>query len=142
MKTDAFAFHSLHLAHQAAKTAFDSELSPTQYLVLKAIRDIGDGVNQITLVQSTGIDRSTMADVLRRLAKIGMIKRRRSQKDTRSVQSFLTDEGRQALLGATEAAARANDLILGAIPQSQRRAFLANLERIGKGPVREVKEAA
>lgn len=141
MKTDAFAFHSLHLAHQAAKTAFDSELSPTQYVVLRAIQEIGNGVNQRTLTRATGIDRSTMTDVLKRLAKLGLIKRRRSKEDTRSVQSSLTDEGRQAISRATEAAAKANDLILGVVPESQRRAFLANLERIGKGPVM-VREAA
>ena len=142
MKTDAFAFHSLHLAHQAAKASFDSDLSPTQYVVLRAIQELGDGVNQRTLTRATGIDRSTMTDVLKRLAKLGLIKRRRSKEDTRSVVSSLTDEGRQAISRATEAAAKANELILGVVPENQRRAFLANLERIGKGPVQAVKVAA
>lgn len=142
MTTDKFVFHSIHLAHQAAKEAFDCDLSPTQFVILRAIADLGDGVNQTALVQHTGIDRSTMADVLRRLAKTGLVKRRRSQKDNRSVGTSLTDEGRDAVLRASAAAERANDLLMGVIPEGQRRAFLANLERVGRGPVQVVREAA
>lgn len=142
MNTDIFVYRLLHNAHQAAKKSFASDLEPTQYLVLRAIMELGDGSIQRHLIHATGVDRSTMTDTLRRLQRKGLITRRRSAKDTRSIEVRLTNDGRKAVLRATEAAAAANAMILGVIPESQRRAFLANLERIGKGPVQAVREAA
>jgi|SRR5690606_6503983 len=142
MNTDICVFHLLHNAHQAAKRSFSCELEPTQYLVLKALRELGDGVNQKRLVGATGIDRSTVSNILWRLSKKGLVTMRISTQDTRAVSVFLTDQGKKAVLRATEAAARANEEILGMIPQAQRRAFVANLERIGRGPARAVREAA
>lgn len=142
MKTDHFAFALLHKAHQIAKDAFDGELTATQYLILRAICEKGDGINQARLVSATGVDRSTMTDTLRRLVKHGHITRQRSTRDERSMSISLTDNGREALLQATEAASKANEAILGAIPLSQQRAFLRHLEAIARGPVKVVREAA
>lgn len=142
MNTDICVFHLLHNAHQAAKRSFSCELEPTQYLVLKALRELGDGVNQKRLVGATGIDRSTVSNILWRLSKKGLVTMRISTQDTRAVSVCLTDQGKKAVLRATEAAERANEEILGKIPQAQRRAFVANLERIGRGPARAVREAA
>lgn len=41
MNTDICVFHLLHNAHQAAKRSFRCELEPTQYIVLKALRELG-----------------------------------------------------------------------------------------------------
>lgn len=142
MNTDICVLHLLHNAHQSAKRSFDCDLEPTQYIVLRAIIEIGDGAIQRELTHATGVDRSTMTDTLRRLQRKGLITRSRSVKDARSIKVRLTNDGRTAVLRATEAAARANEEILGMIPQAQRRAFLANLERIGRGPARAVREAA
>lgn len=143
MKTDRCVFGLLHQAHQVARDAFDDgNLTPTQYLILRAICEKGDGINQTQIVQATGIDRSTMADVLRRMQTSGLIRRRRSYQDTRCIGASLTEGGRKALLRATEAAEKANEAILGAIPQSQQKAFLRHLEAIARGPVQVVREAA
>lgn len=117
MNTDICVFHLLHNAHQAAKRSFSCELEPTQYLVLKALRELGDGVNQKRLVGATGIDRSTVSNILWRLSKKGLVTMRISTQDTRAVSVFLTDQGKKAVLRATEAAERANDEILGMIPK-------------------------
>lgn len=141
MNTGTFVFHLLHQAHQAAAKAFEDDLTPTQYVVLKTLYELGDGVNQSILIQRTGIDRSTMSDVLRRMVKLEFITRRRKQNDMRCVGVSMTKDGRDALHRATNAAERANDAILNAIPQSQQRTFLRHLESIARGPVK-VAEAA
>lgn len=142
MTDDRFVFHLLHMAHQAARDVFASELTPTQFVVLKALYEIGDGTNQKTLIDHTGVDRSTMTDVLRRLEENGLVTRARSKDDQRAVSVAMTKQGRYAYHLAVDAAEMANHALLSQIPESQRKAFLRNLEGIGKVAAEAARAAA
>jgi hypothetical protein len=70
--------HLLHRAAQCADCIFSEEiagtdLTPRQYTVLAVIAD-KEGLSQTELVMRTGIDRSTVADMIKRLV-IGHIRR-------------------------------------------------------------------
>jgi MarR family len=72
----------LHLLHRASQrvdefhaATHDLDITPRQFLVLANIEKRG-GLSQTTLVERTGIDRSTMADVIRR------VQRRREERRT------------------------------------------------------------
>jgi DNA-binding MarR family transcriptional regulator len=53
------------------------DITPRQFLLLKHIAK-REGLSQTDLVKCTGIDRSTMADIVRRLVKKRYVQRRRT----------------------------------------------------------------
>ncbi len=68
-------------------------VSPAQAQVLSVLLK-HDGVSQTFLVRETCIDRSTLADVVRRMLKAGLLARRRTREDARTYAVRLTPEGR------------------------------------------------
>lgn len=54
-----------------------------------------DGVSQTALVSITNIDRSTLAECVRRLVNKGWIARRRTKEDARMYSVRLTSEGKR-----------------------------------------------
>ena len=80
--------HLLHRAGQFAGDVFVSEmgddgLTPRQYAVLVAVAE-SEGLSQTDLVGRTGVDRSTLADIVRRMIKKGLISRQRTKRDARA----------------------------------------------------------
>ena len=91
----------LHRANQMATENFastlgDSELTPRQVQVLAAIDELQGG-SQTDIVNSTGIDRSTIADIVRRLSKRKLIERRRNRQDARAYEVKLSEAGQRDL---------------------------------------------
>jgi DNA-binding MarR family transcriptional regulator len=82
------------------------------------------------VVERTGIDRSTLADVVRRLAKRGLVQRRRSRADARAYVLKLTGEGERVLRRAEPLAKRVDARVLNALPGGQREEFMASLQAI------------
>lgn len=78
-------------AELAAQLGADG-LTPTQMLALEAAHVL-DGANQSQLVAATLIDRSTLSDVLRRLASAGMVSRADSKEDARMWVVSVTPAG-------------------------------------------------
>lgn len=139
------AIHLLHRAGQCADELFattigSTDITPRQFAVLKAL-SAGDDPSQSALVEKTGIDRSTMADIIRRLVGRSLVQRRRTRRDARMYAVRLTDKGKTALENAEPAARMTDERILGAIPAAQREPFLRALARIveaiGPNSVRE-----
>ena len=102
--------HLLHRANQVATERFskaigDSDLTPRQVAVLGIVAT-NEGVSQTGIVAASGIDRSTMADIVRRLVKRGLLARRRSKQDTRAYNVTLTAEGRRLLTATMPILAR------------------------------------
>jgi DNA-binding MarR family transcriptional regulator len=128
------ALHLLHRAGQCADEMFavsigESGLTPRQFAVMSAIAE-SEEPSQTTLVERTGIDRSTMADIVRRLTSRGLVQRRRTRRDARRYAVRLTDKGEGALRSAEPAARSTDEKILSALAPTQRDAFLRSLSRI------------
>ena len=128
------AVHLLHRAGQCADELFainmgPIDLTPRQFAVLRAISGSEDP-SQSALVDKTGIDRSTMADIIRRLVAKSLVQRRRTRRDARMYAVRLTDKGKSALETAEPAVRSTDERILAAIPTAQRDAFLRALTRI------------
>jgi DNA-binding MarR family transcriptional regulator len=124
----------LHRAGQCASDIFQGEmglgdLTPRQYAVLVAVSQ-NEGVSQTHLVEKTGVDRSTLADIVRRMLKKGLLQRRRTKDDARAYAVKLTDEGWRVLKLADPLAKRVDDRILAALPGQQRERFLQDLSAI------------
>ncbi|MGE0850379.1 MAG: MarR family winged helix-turn-helix transcriptional regulator [Hyphomicrobiaceae bacterium] len=104
----------------------DGDLTPRQLAVLTTVAQ-NEGVSQTRLVDRTGIDRSTLADIVRRMQRKGLLQRRRTKEDARAYAVKLTDEGRRLLRLAEPLAKRVDDRILEALPARQREQFVNDL---------------
>jgi DNA-binding MarR family transcriptional regulator len=125
--------HLLHRAGQGAEAIFeteikDNDLTPRQLAVLLAIAE-KEGLSQTGIVDRTGIDRSTLADLVHRLQKKGLLQRRRTKEDARAYAVHLTDEGWRVLRTAEPLAKKVDERILDALPAKQRRKFIEDQRR-------------
>lgn len=125
------AIHLLHRAGQCAGDLFTKEvmhdgLTPRQFAVLLTVSR-KEGLSQTDIVDRTGIDRSTLADIIRRMLNKSLIARRRSKSDARVYSVALTDEGRKALLEAEPAAVQADTRLLAALAPAKRGEFMESL---------------
>jgi len=107
----------------------EGDLTPRQYAVLVAVSQ-NEGLSQTSLVEKTGVDRSTLADIVRRMLKKGLLQRRRTKDDARAYAVKLTDEGWRILKAADPLAKRVDEKILAALPGQQRERFLQDLTLI------------
>lgn len=89
-----------------------------------------EGLTQTDLVTRTGIDRSTLADIVARLLHRGLVQRRRAKEDARAYAIKLTAQGWKGLREAEPAAAAADERILEALPPAKRQEFLESLDLI------------
>jgi DNA-binding MarR family transcriptional regulator len=128
---DDSVIHLLHRACQLADVVFAEEvensgLTPRQFAVLLAISHNKD-VSQTALVSVTGIDRSTLAEIVKRLLKRGLIKRRRTRLDARAYAVRLTDEGIGLLDKMEPAAKRADTRLLTAFDVKSQQVLIGAL---------------
>jgi MarR family transcriptional regulator, temperature-dependent positive regulator of motility len=141
--------HLLHRALQLALDIYAEETGPDaltqrQYAVLAAVA-AHEGLTQTDLVHATGIDRSTLADLVARMIGKQLLTRERSAADARANTVRLTDAGRVALDGAAPRVAAADDRILKLLPARKRDGFLsvlAELSRAAEDMVEDEIEAA
>lgn len=126
--------HLLHRAGQCAGDIFQTEmgvgdLTPRQFAVLVTVSQ-NEGLSQTHLVDKTGIDRSTLADIVRRMLKKGLLQRRRTKEDARAYAVKLTEEGWRVLRSAEPLAKRVDEKILSVLTTPQRDRFLQDLNTI------------
>lgn len=116
---DRSIIHLLHRASQRASEIFaqetrDFDLTARQYAVITTVAQ-HEGLSQTDLVRLTGIDRSTLADVVQRLLKRGVIQRERTTQDGRTYAVSLSAEGRELLNSIKPYARRADRLVLSCL---------------------------
>ena len=133
-RLEVSALHLLHRAGQCAGDIFQSEmtdgdLTPRQFAVLVSVSQ-NEGLSQTDLVKRTGIDRSTLADIVRRMLKKGLLQRRRTKDDARAYAVKLTEEGRAALNNAEPTVERVDRRVLDVLPETERQRFLNDLTAI------------
>lgn len=139
--------HLLHRAGQCAAEIFQTELgtgdvTPRQFAVLVTVSQ-NEGLSQTHLVERTGIDRSTLADVVRRMLKKGLLQRRRTREDARAYAVKLTEEGWRVLKSVDPLARKVDDKILSSLPSGQREKLLQDLNSIVQALSRlQAKEAS
>lgn len=94
--------------------------------------DQREGASQTELVQATGIDRSTLADMIVRLQGKDLLARKRTDEDQRANAVRLTPVGRRALRSAMPAMLRSESGILEVLPQRMRSEFIKALTLIAQ----------
>tara|TARA_R110000824_G_scaffold118960_10_gene271786 strand:+ start:40634 stop:41233 length:600 start_codon:yes stop_codon:yes gene_type:complete len=114
--------HLLRRAQQFAYDQFvqqmgDSTITPRQFIVLFAVNE-EEGLSQTDLVNRTGIDRSTLADMISRMIKNGLLARKRTAEDARANAVRLTAAGRRALNSSLPRAITAEKSLLDLLPKT------------------------
>src|SRR4051812_46173223 len=130
-----------HLLHRALQRALDiyaeefgdGAITQRQFAVLAAA-EAREGATQADLVRITGIDRSTLADMARRMIGKGLLQRERSNVDARANAVRLTDAGRQMLADAGPKMAGVDARLLKLISGHGRRTTFVSLLRDLAGP--------
>jgi DNA-binding MarR family transcriptional regulator len=134
MQSRASAHDLIHRARYAIGLALDQKLADLnltsrQLLVLAAV-STKEGASQTHLVNATGIDRSTMADLVRRLIKKDLLQRVRAVEDRRAYSVSLTNKGRLDLSNALQIASSFERGFFVAHLDVEARAFLLHLRRV------------
>ncbi len=139
---DASPIHLLHRALQVAldlyaeetarEPVLEPQLTQRQYAVLVAA-GAQEGLNQTDLVRLTGIDRSTLADLVARLISRDLLARERSSVDARANTVRLTESGRAALESTAARIAIVDERLLALLPKSRRDGFTATLMALAAG---------
>jgi DNA-binding MarR family transcriptional regulator len=126
--------HLLHRVHQCAADLFQAhmaniDVTTTQYTVLVAAGE-RDGLSQQDIINATGIDRSTVSQVVQLLTRKGLLKRRRTRHDARAYSVSLTDAGRKVLDASQPIMERVDEALIEALPATRAKAFITNLRAI------------
>ena len=126
--------HLLHRAGQLAEDIFsrsigDLGVTARQYVVLSVVDGLDDP-SQTTLCEVSGIDRSTLADIVRRLVERGLLMRRRTLLDARMYAVRITPEGKSVLEKAGPIAQKVDAAVLTSLSASERETFNSLLEKV------------
>jgi MarR family transcriptional regulator, temperature-dependent positive regulator of motility len=124
-----------HLLHRALQLALDfhaeaagpAAITQRQFTVLAAAGAApapDGGRTQNDLVRATGIDRSTLADLVARMLAKGLLERERSLADARAKTVRLSPAGRAALDATAGPSAAADARLLALVAPKKRAAFL------------------
>lgn len=120
--------HLMHRALQLALDIYSEETGPDgltqrQFAVLEAV-SMKSGLTQTDLVRATGIDRSTLADLVARMTAKGLLEREKSTLDARAKAVRLSPAGQAALDAARPLVETADKRIMALLPKGKRDAFL------------------
>lgn len=138
--------HLLRRAEQFAAELFArSELHDgvtlRQTVLLAAIAE-AEGASQSDLVRTTGVDRSTLAEMMARMEKKGLIARAAAADDGRAKSVRLTAGGRRRLDAVLPAIANVDRSLLAALPASKRTAFQAILAELAEAADEKMSDEA
>jgi len=146
----ALARSPSHLLHRVLQKALDlwaleagDEPGPSQrqYAVLAAAA-ADPGLTQAALVRATGIDRSTLAEMVARMASLGHLERDRSAKDGRAKTVRVSPQGQALLAAAAPRAEAADARLLERLSNKKREAFLDALADLAADDEPEAEEPA
>ena len=123
--------HLLRRAQQYGHDLYSTQVgnsapTPRQYEVLHVVAS-NEGLSQTDLVRHTGIDRSTLADMIARMMKKGLLSRKRTKEDARANAVSITASGKRMLNSANAKVAKAEAGALSVLPKAQQAAFMKSL---------------
>ena len=124
--------HLLRRAQQYAHDLYSKEVggkgpTPRQFEVLSVVAK-NEGLSQTDLVRHTGIDRSTLADMIARMIKKGLLSRKRTKEDARANAVSITAAGKRVLKSADAKVNKSDRAVLSVLPKTQQAGFMKALK--------------
>lgn len=126
-----FLIRRLHQIHGAlfAEECKRFNITPVQYGLLTALAVRGT-LDQVSLAEELGIDRTNVAEVLTRLEKRGLVKRESNPADRRAKLATLTHQGSALTQKMFDSMQRAQERFLAPLGAKERDAFMTTLVRL------------
>ncbi|TWV40404.1 winged helix DNA-binding protein [Streptomyces misionensis] len=128
--------HPGHLArrlqqahHLLWTTMVSEEITSPQFAVLNTLA-AEPGLDQRTVGERVGLDRSTIAEVISRLIRRGFLDKDRDPRDGRRFLLRLTDDGLRAHRRLTVRTARMNRIFLAPLSTEEQTLFLDLIRRV------------
>jgi len=131
---DRSPLHLLHRVGQCAGELFHAEmqgidLTARQYVILVAVAQ-KNGSSQQDIIERTGIDRSTVSQVVQLMIRKGMLKRRRTREDARAYAITVTAYGQDVLKASQPIVSRIDETLISVLSGPRAAAFVDNLRTI------------
>ncbi|MFF5897435.1 MarR family winged helix-turn-helix transcriptional regulator [Streptomyces argenteolus] len=130
--------HPGHLArrlqqahHLMWNTMVSQETTSPQFAVLNALT-AEPGLDQRTVGERVGLDRSTIAEVVSRLLRRELLDKVRDPRDGRRFQLRLTDEGVRTHRRLALRTVRMNQVFLGPLSAGEQRTLLDLMHRVSE----------
>ncbi|MFC0051421.1 MarR family winged helix-turn-helix transcriptional regulator [Streptomyces actinomycinicus] len=130
------ATHPGHLArrlqqahHLLWNTMVSEEITAPQFAVLNALV-AEPGLDQRTVGERVGLDRSTIAEVISRLGRRGLLDKVRDPRDGRRFLLRLTDEGLRSHRKLSVRTARMNQVFLTPLSAGEQTVFFDLIRRV------------
>jgi MarR family transcriptional regulator, lower aerobic nicotinate degradation pathway regulator len=139
-----FLIRRLHQIHLAlfAEACGTFGVTPVQYSIL-TVASAHPGLDQAALAIEVGVDRATVADVLARLERRGLVRWRREANEAKLKLVHTTVAGRRLLSRMDRHAQQAHERTIAPLPPADRAAFIDALVRLveagnglGRAPLR------
>jgi DNA-binding MarR family transcriptional regulator len=104
-------------------------LTPDRFTALRTLLE-HEGISQRQLTTLMSSDPNTVASLLERMEKAGLIERKAQEQDRRANRVRVTPSGKAKYEKARAIAVALQKEILGVLPADEREKFLANLHKI------------
>jgi DNA-binding MarR family transcriptional regulator len=120
--------------HQRATELFQEkmagiDITARQYVVLVTVAQ-NDGASQQDIIDDTGIDRSTVSQIMQTMIRKGLLKRKRTKEDARAYAITVTDQGHDILKASEAIVEGVNEALVAALPATRAKTFIDNLRSI------------
>jgi MarR family transcriptional regulator, temperature-dependent positive regulator of motility len=109
------------------------ELTKPQIVVL-AFLILNPGVDQVTMSRLSVIDTATLAGVILRLEKRGLVTRETDPEDRRRYLLQITDEGKAAYRAATKVAEKVDDEMMARLTPDEQEQLIVLLNKLATPP--------
>ncbi|AWW36704.1 MULTISPECIES: MarR family winged helix-turn-helix transcriptional regulator [Streptomyces] len=136
MAATDLANHPGHLArrlqqahHLLWNTMVSEQITSPQFAVLDVLVD-EPGLDQRSVGERVGLDRSTVAEVIGRLGRRGLLDKARDPRDGRRFLLRATDEGVRAHRKLAVRTARMNQVLLAPLSAAEQTQFLELIRRV------------
>lgn len=119
------AFHLLRQLFQQHTARWQHELpdlTKPQYAVMSAIAE-RPGIEQVNLMEAAVSTKATLAEMLSRMEKRGLVRRESDPLDKRRRFVYLTAEGETQLTAVMAVGDRVDDAFLGRLSEEEREQF-------------------
>jgi len=121
------AWYGLNQAFRRRIT--ELRITPDQFTVLRTLREHA-GITQRELTQLMTSDPNTVASLLERMEKAGLVERKSHEQDRRARRLHLRPSGKRKYQQAREAALELQSEVLSVLLESDREMFLEHLDRV------------
>lgn len=106
-------------------------VTPDQFTVMRTLLE-NEGVSQRELTQLMSSDPNTVASLLERMERAGLLRREAHEKDRRARRLRLKALGRRKYEKARAVAVAMQEEVMGALPEERREVFLQDLAALGQ----------